>query len=615
MDQLKQQFAVLMKHRFWILCVVTAITGVVIWFLSKNELQRQYASQKSKIDGAYQQVETINQASSTHPNQFSHQQMDSLITALTEDVRRAWQEKYDRQEGLLVWPEASLGKEFVERFSPLRPIEMKVEFDTKKADPTPEPVRATYSMYIPQHLPNLAKIIGTDWTADFAASRGGGLAPGGGGPFNPFGGGGGGGPFNPFGGGGGMPGGGGSPSRGSGGSDRKNLVVWETQSQTMMLDNLFPWRSREVPPTTLEVLYSQEDLWVLESLLEMIAGVNQGAQQPFQATIKQIDYIKIGKGAAESAGDVNASGGGGGGFGSGGMPDMSKMQSQMSNIGNMMKNMGGGGGSNAAVQRKTVSKDPADGRYVDRTFKPITSQALRTAMKSPTPETAAMTVSKRLPVAIRLKIDQRKIPVLLAACANARLPIEVRQTRVNIGGMSSSAGGAGGAAPGPGVGFGGAGMPGGGGGGMASAAPPVAEFPNDVPVDVYAVVQMYNPVDINKLGIKEVKKETQIKDIGTAVEPAATPEGSASQASGDSAGGDGAASTTQAATGATTGSGSGDPPAGNTSAGTTSAGTTSAGTTSAGTTSAGTDGASAPSTDASGAAGTAGGGQASKAGQ
>jgi hypothetical protein len=184
-----------------------------------------------------------------------------------------------------------------------------------------------------------------------------------------------------------------------------------------------------------------------------------------------------------------------------------------------------GGGISAAPK---VTRDPADNRYVDEKFNPITGNSLRTKMKSKAPADAYYAVAKRIPVRMRFKkMDQRKLNKFLVECGNAQMILEVRQVRINCdpaplgGGSGAAAGGFGGmmdsARPTLGSAAGSAGldsdsgaagyggMLGGGGGTLAEAG---SAF--DIPVEVYGVIYLYNPVNIEMLGLKQVQADTKL---------------------------------------------------------------------------------------------------------
>jgi len=183
-------------------------------------------------------------------------------------------------------------------------------------------------------------------------------------------------------------------------------------------------------------------------------------------------------------------------------------------------------------------------RYVDDKYQPLPPDRLRGALKSTTPEDALLAVAKRMPVRIRVVMDQRKLNVLLAQCGNSKLPLEVRQVRVNRPAAAPGAGGgsfsggessgfAGGSGFGGGGGFGGGsgfggesgGIPGGFGGGSAipggfggmaggdsfggSAGRVIAGSvtadanvdPNVVTVELYGIIYIYNPANKDQLNV------------------------------------------------------------------------------------------------------------------
>ena len=57
-------------------------------------------------------------------------------------------------------------------------------------------------------------------------------------------------------------------------------------------------------PDTIEILYAQEDLWVLRSLMKIIERSNAGATSRFNAAVKEIKFIRIGRNAAAKVGQV-----------------------------------------------------------------------------------------------------------------------------------------------------------------------------------------------------------------------------------------------------------------------------------------------------------------------
>ncbi len=151
----------------------------------------------------------------------------------------------------------------------------------------------------------------------------------------------------------------------------KEIVYWDAVSRDGLLVG-FGWTRR---PNTEQVLLAQEDLWVYEALMRIIGAVNANATSPYDASIKEILALRIGQ--------------------------------------------------NAVVGSASGAYDPAGaqgGRYVDDEGKLIGPES-----EHPYAE------FKIMPIYMRVKINQMKIPDLLVECANSSMPVEVTRLRINPG--------------------------------------------------------------------------------------------------------------------------------------------------------------------------------------
>jgi len=227
---------------------------------------------------------------------------------------------------------------------------------------------------------------------------------------------------------------------------------------------------------------------------------------------------------------------------SGAMPGDSSMMMSMPGADGTMSGADGAmpgadgypGGLNPAMM------DPAHLRYVDMTYTPLPADRLRGALTTATPEDAFLVVAKRIPVRMGVVMDQRQVHRFIAECGNSNLIVEVRQVRVNrpkaassmgmgaMGDMMSGAYGSMGGEmmsmmPGMGdaggygsemssdgmsseMGYGAEGDPSmtmsspyGMSGGAAAGSD---RSPYDLPVEIYGMVYIYNPVNMEKLGIE-----------------------------------------------------------------------------------------------------------------
>tara|TARA_R110002049_G_scaffold72490_2_gene187057 strand:- start:43190 stop:44788 length:1599 start_codon:yes stop_codon:yes gene_type:complete len=483
MDQVKTFFAAAMKHGFWIGSGAIFIGSLAVWFLSTSSLKEELESRTSKINGDVSKVSQTRNEVPTAPNPISHAEMERLIEARTDEVVDAWTRMYDRQRRILTWPRKELRDDFVAEFENKIPIEEYVAFPTLEQDEVDPSIRTRYQFYIDQILPGLAEIGGAKWTASFDSS---GLNK-----------------FNEL-----AEGGIGRPEVNVTGIEEDvPLVHWGSGSQSAVLSDLFPWRGSR--PTTLEVYYSQENIWILKQLLQIVADVNGEAELPFQAKIREIRQFAIGSSADFEQGEImkpgelpSAMGGGGG-------------DEFMDDEGDYEEDEGeydDGGGDFGSYG---VSADPGDNRYVNLKLEPITGAQLRSALESKTPEDANIAVAKRVPVMMSFQMDQRAVPDLIAACGSAELMVEVRQVRILPDeGVGFSAGSAGGGYDedegdmdegddGTGGGY----MP------MTIKTTPEKEFPFDMSVEVYGLIYIYNPPQKEKLGVDQVDQNTVIDGV------------------------------------------------------------------------------------------------------
>lgn len=466
MDKVKQFLAVAGKHHFWILCGLVAIVTIGSWYMSSSALRAEFESQKSKITGAESEAARI-QNEPDHPNTEYAEQMDRLTNEYKVSLRKLWEEQYIQQGKNLQWPVETetyrgLTEEFVEQVKVWRPIETTVPpFDptSKTPDPLKGNFREQYRDFVKStELPRLAKIIGAEWKPAMMGAAGGG-------------------------------------ERNFGSSDESApgvIVQWHGDNQEYLQNTRFDW-SKEPNrlPSTLQILYAQEDLWVLESIMKVIKKTNRDADARHNAVVKEIKYLKLGADAVglsgsvmrlQSAADVAAA--------NNGIAPREAAQTLP---------LGEGGRLGTGV----VQKDPAEGRYVDGAYQPIPPGRLREAFTSNKPEEAFLAVAKRMPVRMHLVVDQRYLNRLLAECGNSNLVIEIRQIRVNRplyeGGPAEMrvVGGGGGFGGGGEGGFGGSRSTprysGGEGGSGTTGEDDRSHY--EVDVELYGIVYIYNPVN------------------------------------------------------------------------------------------------------------------------
>ncbi|PQO40279.1 hypothetical protein C5Y96_01525 [Blastopirellula marina] len=524
MDKLRPAIAFLKKYYFWVFAVVVLLVGLGGWYTSISSLDEERQARTQEIESSLNAARQI-ASTANHPNTQYAEEMQTWLTQYRDDIDQAWQKKWEAQKGVLTWPaELNVGgsvfADIVNGILLGRPIEALTEEDK----PMSTNKRELYRDYIKEELPKLAEIIHARW-----APAGNGMD--GGGQFG----------IEAFGGGSGYEGGGmaGMNTRTPNALEKPPLVMWNPTNQANIQSKSFDWSAGSASqgiggmdgsggpgggagsgrnvPTTKEVLYAQENLWVLRNIMNVIAKTNGDISSPHQATIKAIDTIEFGREVMpiRSTVVIPRSPLAAGGSDEYGM-ESGMMEDPYGGSGMGMEGMDGMGMDGMGMGPDGMpleggEMDPGDYRYVDKDYKKLMVEDLKAATTEPTSENYYLSVAKRLPVRMRFLMDQREIDKLLVECGNADLMIEVRQVRINP--QTSGAGG--GMDGGSGMGgYGGSGMSGMGGlggmemggefgggiGGMSGTGQSgdnldQAEKIFDAPVEIYGIIYIYNPVN------------------------------------------------------------------------------------------------------------------------
>ena len=502
MDVIKKQWNTIFQYRFWVLSVFVFILTSVVFYLCSSKLAADIAARTKNLDETYEKITAVSSAVPKHPNAFSHAQMDKGVGELEKDILEAWRIQFKNQIPLMVWPKGAFSLESTRKiFTELRPVEKYIDFPLTTNLPAPYNRitlndRNVYKQYIGPEFASVSKRIGTEWKAKLgggsSSGYGGGAMEGG------------------MGGGGGYPGGsglsdgsgGGVYPGGNGGTSLGNqipdLVRWSVTSQQSLLEQVAPWYKRSAAPSILDIYYTQEDMWLLTGIMEIIRKTNGDSRENFETVVREIEWIRMGKFASRNAGvlsklqSAGMTGGGYGGYGEGGMGggemgmgsmgegagEMGMGKGSMGGMGmgegagDMGGSMGmgevssggeggfsGSGGSGGESGGGALARDPADGRYIsfatESLFQPRKGAELREAIRSISPSNAVDAVAKRVAIRLRLKVDPSRITRLIAECGNADLMLEVYQVRLNTDPAPVSGGGGGGGYGGGGYGGGG----------------------------------------------------------------------------------------------------------------------------------------------------------------
>jgi len=232
-------------------------------------------------------------------------------------------------------------------------------------------------------------------------------------------------------------------------------------------------------PSSWKIWITQENLWVYETLLSIIAKTNEaaGADRMSNAAVKVIYSMEVGRPAAvaslargrvEMIQPVAAAP-----LSEGEMPT-GEGERPMGPPTDFTSGMGGERGFDRAGGAPTPEQERDEllaGRYVDDKGTPLgLGAAAAPASEGDGGVSAAPSVGlpegpyKRLPVRMVLKMDQRRLTRFISECANQPLPVEVTEVRINPSDVGDAMGGRG-----EGSRFGG--MDGSGGGGSAYQPP------------------------------------------------------------------------------------------------------------------------------------------------
>jgi hypothetical protein len=199
-------------------------------------------------------------------------------------------------------------------------------------------------------------------------------------------------------------------------------------------------------PTIGQIAAAQEDLWLLSALLECIAAVNEGANTPFEAPIRQIDLLHLrggskgGTGAGSSGKTTSPTNSPGPqGTGAGGM--MAAMKGGMAGPGDMMNNMSksmsggmfggaaaGGQSGGTRINDPKIDADDVLGQEqsaATETTKDAKSStvAFGTAEKSRYRQEG--TEWKTRGFELQVTMDHKRVPELLVSLSNCDWPLSI----------------------------------------------------------------------------------------------------------------------------------------------------------------------------------------------
>lgn len=384
----------LVKNHFWILTVVLIIVGTVVWYLGTDALDAVYAKDQKTAENAFTLAKRLRGMSGPNspPNARYAEKVDVVRRALTDEVIKAWEDLYNRQTGIFtVNPKVAIFRDFVL----MEPDDRKALIDANKN------LQSNIAGAIQTYHNN--QVLEEDFEKLFE-------------PLNirrPRG-------RTAF----GNQAAGAANAPGGGAAD--GIVVWRAALNPTALMQRYDTKAA---PSLDRIAVTYEDIWTFHSLFGVVGKMNekpidswlqimQGKTPPAapvdqaNVPIKRIDYCDLAQyamaTAVADAGNVliqsnESAAVAGGGFGA--------------------VDAGGGGAPFAVGTEGTPEEDKRllTDRYLDGRNTPVTD-----------PSNPPYTEFRQMFVQLTVLMDQRLIPVLIAQCANAPIPIETRQVRISL---------------------------------------------------------------------------------------------------------------------------------------------------------------------------------------
>jgi hypothetical protein len=446
MDQLRVALKWLQAQHFWVLSVLGVLVAIVCWYIASGRLISEFDQNKRQIIAEFTAQSGL-QGQPFHANEEIIEKQQQEIVKLAENVEAAWQQLYDRQrEEVLQWPAElpAAFRTFIE--------------DRNFGDAINLEMRDHYYNYARDHFAELPKIVDAKSMSESEMDRSGGSQ--------------------------------GSVdwskligeektestySRGetSGpAQDEDYTVIWLDQGS---IRQQLTWNDR---PSPIRIWVTQEDIWVYHTLLQVIAKTNEakGSDRIANAAILGIAALQVGQPAGTQSrgqGRIRVSENSSA-RAEGGSRDSGRDRDLSTGSEGEEGTVDASAAADAAERKELLS-----GRYLNANGTPISGEG------------GSRGEFKRLPVYMDLYMDQRWLTQLISECANAPLPVEIQEIRINPQGQGSTD-------------FSGSRRH---GGGQADAAASFETQPNLVQVILQGTVYIYNKPNANVLKVADAGSE------------------------------------------------------------------------------------------------------------
>ena len=102
MDKLKPFLIACNRNRFWILCGVLLVTGIVSWYSATEAADAKFAADKQRNQSAFSSLELFNRGGVNHPpNAHYKTAVEEVRVQLEGQVVEAWKNLFERQRKVL----------------------------------------------------------------------------------------------------------------------------------------------------------------------------------------------------------------------------------------------------------------------------------------------------------------------------------------------------------------------------------------------------------------------------------------------------------------------------------------------------------------------------------
>ncbi len=438
MDKMQDFVDIIKRHHFWFLIGLTALLGLVVWWLSTSSMASVLTTRTKKLDGDFTKVQA-----NVKTKEETIRQLTAEREKLSDNVWETWTYHFAEQQKVNQWPKERLGDAF-------NAYMVKLTKDKGLDAEIKDDWRETYQ----DHLPEIARDVLfriVDVRREVLPAVEEGKTPSGVRP---------------------RPGGGMGESAGGGfdasESNLQGTVDWGASrevydaegklvnasgtgrtfsrgtssgenSPKTILDQL---TSKSGVLTSEEVRMAQRDLWIYKNLLSIIGKTNRGKVGYHNAAITRIFTLEIGRDCMQSwqksqdrlglskltgASLAGSTPGGGMGAEGMGMDGMDGMEIGPREPGGM--NEAAGLGPQARPGMGPVFPGSAAARASLEAFRFVDDNGTFLPADQPGPHVQF----KMLPFHMAIAVKQEKISSLLAQFCNAGMPTIVKQIAINPG--------------------------------------------------------------------------------------------------------------------------------------------------------------------------------------